>query len=128
MGEVKIPDPSRCPFCGDPIDRESAPEMETRKLYVERIEGPYNFRWDNPFSGFWLTGPPHCIDEAGDLDKIDKLDRGNMMEGSNITYRVPHWIKRGRQPDPEVSRIARVRGISRDAARKWVKRHPKSPS
>jgi len=72
---------------------------------------------DNPFIGWWDTRPWHCIEEAMALDDADRRTRvGDHRE------RIPH-LRPGRQPNAEISRIAREKGISRDAARKWLKRH-----
>ncbi len=52
------------------------------------------------------TIPPHCIEEQLALERADS------------------FMKPGRGKSSEISRISIEKGISRDAARKWVKRHP----
>src|SRR5947209_3413598 len=106
--EVEVPDNPVCPFCGWPISREMAMEMETNRIYQRRIEGPYCMRWDNPFIGWWKTKPWHCVEQAIAHDDADKRSR----VGDHREFRPP--LRPGRQPSAEISRIAKERGVSRD--------------
>ncbi len=118
LGEVKVPENPVCPYCHSAISCEEALEMEAERIYMQRIEGPFNFRWDDPFAGFWQTKPWHCIEQASAADKADRASRG-----ARPHREVPIPIRPGRMQNPEITRIAKERGVSRDAARKWLKRH-----
>jgi len=88
-------------FATDPPCRYCGEPIDTDLWLVQEGDS-------DPKRGFRedRTEPYHCIEEA--LAAEQSFARQGL----------------GRRPDPRISRMAIERGISREAARKWLKRHP----
>jgi len=104
-----VPIDPKCLYCEQPIDNETALRQYEIRNAIEGLSGKH---WPDAERRLEKSDASiyHCKKERVDVET------NRIQATANISY--------GRRPDPRITRIAVERKISRDAARKWRKRHP----